>query len=482
MNSSSPPSSPLSSSTVESNSNIGNCSIGSSSIGSNTGSASQQQHHNSQSSILTPRVADDALADSFNVGPYDVMCGRHRLAFNNVGNRRFRVTVSLNVEQYIKAATRKDKSRIILSVVDIVKSTGGRFIKWNSREKKWVELNEKEAREKVGHAIRDMSLTKDQAGINSGSRRSSNASSLSSQAAAAAAAAAAEVLSALSSEVSSPAAINDQVKRRLNSAAHGVKSLPTQEGRDKWSDSCEAYNDDNDQKIPAQLVVDSRRGSQGSDRMEISKDLKKTPSYLAEASLGRKERVMRMTARIPHDIPLPSTRQSPNLVRLAAIGAARNESHQAVSAAAASQSDREMSIKTTSRVRGTLSTKGMLRSLQGQPKKDDHNFLRNPVESQKHEKEAVDDEAPSTPRRSMGKTYPNSHPPENQLSSPSTMSTIEAIDNLFVDDHPLSDISDEDSNTVRTDSLNNIFWNLFHNELDHVDDQRKDTPSANPPC
>ncbi len=480
VNASSQPSSPLSSSTAESNSNIGNCSIASGSIGSNTGSASQQQHHNSQSSTLTPRAADDARADSYNVGPYDVMCGRHRLAFNNVGNRRFRVTVSLSVEQYMKAATRKDKSRIILSVVDIVKSTGGRFIKWNNREKMWLELNEKEAREKVGHALRDMSLVKDQAGISSGSRRSSNASSLSSQAAAAAAAAAAEVLFALSSEASSPAAINDQVKRRSDSTTNRVKSLPTQEGRDKRNDSCEADDDDNDQKIPAQLAVDSQRGIQGSDRMEISNDLKNTPSYLSEASLGRKDRVLRMTARIPRDIPLPRTRQSPNLVRLAAIEAVRNESHQTVSAeSVAPQGDREMSIKTASRVKETLSTKGIVRSLQRRPK-NDHGFLRYPVESHQHEKEAAVDEAPSTPRRSIGMTYQNSYPRENQLSSPSTMSTIEAIDNLVVGDHPLSDVSDGDTSSVRTDSLDNIFGNLFHTELDlaerNAGDQRKDSP------
>lgn len=94
-----------------------------------------------------------------NVGPYDVLCGRQREAFRNVGNRRFRVTVSLSLDKYLKAPTRYCKSNVIGAVVDQVKGTGGRFLKWWSNE--WVEIDDKQAREKVGHALRDMALARE---------------------------------------------------------------------------------------------------------------------------------------------------------------------------------------------------------------------------------------------------------------------------------------------------------------------------------
>lgn len=82
-----------------------------------------------------------------------VIAGRHKEAFNNIGNRRFRVTVSLFLERYLIATTKQDKSMIIMEIVDIVNSNG-RFLK--RRKGNWVELDEKEAKHKVGHALRDM--------------------------------------------------------------------------------------------------------------------------------------------------------------------------------------------------------------------------------------------------------------------------------------------------------------------------------------
>lgn len=88
------------------------------------------------------------------VGPYDVVCGRQKEAFRNVGNRRFRVTVSLWMEKYVAAPTRQCKSKVIAAVAEQVKANGGRFLKRRNNE--WVELDDKQAKEKVGHALRDM--------------------------------------------------------------------------------------------------------------------------------------------------------------------------------------------------------------------------------------------------------------------------------------------------------------------------------------
>jgi hypothetical protein len=57
------------------------------------------------------------------------------------------------------APTRQCKTKVIILVADQVKANGGRFLKWKNRE--WVELDEKQAREKVGHALRDMASARE---------------------------------------------------------------------------------------------------------------------------------------------------------------------------------------------------------------------------------------------------------------------------------------------------------------------------------
>jgi hypothetical protein len=110
------------------------------------------------SAVSLPECIDSS-ADS-GVGPYDVLCGRDKHSFRNVGNRRFRVTVALYIGRYLEAETKSDKSRVIALVVDIVRANGGRFLKWSSKRQEWVELDEKHTREKVGHALRDTAVAK----------------------------------------------------------------------------------------------------------------------------------------------------------------------------------------------------------------------------------------------------------------------------------------------------------------------------------
>lgn len=53
------------------------------------------------------------------VGSYDVICGRNKVALNNIGNRRFRVAISLSLERYAKASTRQEKTRVFISVMEV---------------------------------------------------------------------------------------------------------------------------------------------------------------------------------------------------------------------------------------------------------------------------------------------------------------------------------------------------------------------------
>jgi hypothetical protein len=72
-----------------------------------------------------------------------------------VGNKRFRDAVTSALHDYMEASNRFEKSLVIASIVDIIRATGGRFLKWDFQMGKWYELSSQQSKEKVGHAIRD---------------------------------------------------------------------------------------------------------------------------------------------------------------------------------------------------------------------------------------------------------------------------------------------------------------------------------------
>jgi hypothetical protein len=105
-------------------------------------------------------------AEAFNVcprssmGSYDIICGRCKEAFNNVGNRRFRVTIDLYLDEYLKTSSKKEKGKLIVSILRYLRQQiGVRFLKpVKGRSDEYIELGEPEAREKVGHALRDLAV------------------------------------------------------------------------------------------------------------------------------------------------------------------------------------------------------------------------------------------------------------------------------------------------------------------------------------
>ena len=93
--------------------------------------------------------------------PYDIICGRNSGSHNWCGNKRFRVTIMMNLQSYVDAPTREDKTYVIKSVMDILEhDVGARFLK-KVGESTYQPLEEKQIREKVGHAFRDMIYTKE---------------------------------------------------------------------------------------------------------------------------------------------------------------------------------------------------------------------------------------------------------------------------------------------------------------------------------
>lgn len=87
--------------------------------------------------------------------PYDVICGRGSIPFNNIGNRRFRILISINVHRYNECDGRNRKGLYIRSLIrTFEEDIGIRFFKLKNG--KLIQLTPRQIRQKVGHALRDV--------------------------------------------------------------------------------------------------------------------------------------------------------------------------------------------------------------------------------------------------------------------------------------------------------------------------------------
>lgn len=90
------------------------------------------------------------------IGPYDIICGRDSESFNRIGNRRFRITLSIYLPRYTGATTRASRSEVISAIIKMLKfEAGARFLK-RTKGGGYVELDHREMRQKVTHGLRDM--------------------------------------------------------------------------------------------------------------------------------------------------------------------------------------------------------------------------------------------------------------------------------------------------------------------------------------
>lgn len=77
--------------------------------------------------------------------------------YDHIGNRRFRVTIAVNLRRYVYARTKVEKSQVVASIVEHLResSSVGGFVKKNHRTGRYMAVSDALAREKVGHALRD---------------------------------------------------------------------------------------------------------------------------------------------------------------------------------------------------------------------------------------------------------------------------------------------------------------------------------------
>jgi hypothetical protein len=113
------------------------------------------------------------LQATFTPGPFDVICGRGKVAKNHSGNRHFRNKVQEALLEYSRSDFKLGKSMIVSDIVESVRrgSPLGGFVKWcscsciktNDEEDhehggggQWFEVGDHLAREKVGQSFRDL--------------------------------------------------------------------------------------------------------------------------------------------------------------------------------------------------------------------------------------------------------------------------------------------------------------------------------------
>jgi hypothetical protein len=96
----------------------------------------------------------ELLPENYDPGPLDVCSGRGKRNWNHAGNAAFRNIVQGKVTDYMAAPTKNEKTNIVVEIVDQMRKSGYQFLKENP-DGRWYDMGDREAREKVGHGLRD---------------------------------------------------------------------------------------------------------------------------------------------------------------------------------------------------------------------------------------------------------------------------------------------------------------------------------------
>lgn len=79
----------------------------------------------------------------------DILFGRDSDSWNHEGNRRFRIVVANYQDEYHATTARTKKVEIVAKIVEELRGSGARFLKRDSKTKKWFEVDRKASIEKV---------------------------------------------------------------------------------------------------------------------------------------------------------------------------------------------------------------------------------------------------------------------------------------------------------------------------------------------
>ena len=79
----------------------------------------------------------------------DILIGRGNSMYNFIGNRRFRKLVDMFIQEYVESNSRRHKSTLVRTVIDIAQRAGYRFLK-RDRLGIFAELSHCDKKLKVG--------------------------------------------------------------------------------------------------------------------------------------------------------------------------------------------------------------------------------------------------------------------------------------------------------------------------------------------
>lgn len=112
--------------------------------------------HANVRALAPTNTEPEVLPTDFSPTNYDVICGKGKMAYNHIGNRRFRITIDLHLPRYQAAISKADKSAVVHDIVNLIrKNASSGFVRFNPKMIRWIEIGDIGAREKVGQAIRD---------------------------------------------------------------------------------------------------------------------------------------------------------------------------------------------------------------------------------------------------------------------------------------------------------------------------------------
>jgi hypothetical protein len=100
---------------------------------------------------------ENALSNTVEPLPSDVLLGRGKLIQGHVGNQCYRTIIESHRGRY-EQALKVEKTFIAKEIVQTVKNVGGRFLKQKT-DGGWVEVDTEVARDKVSHSFRNRRIT-----------------------------------------------------------------------------------------------------------------------------------------------------------------------------------------------------------------------------------------------------------------------------------------------------------------------------------
>jgi hypothetical protein len=96
----------------------------------------------------------DLLPENYEPTDLDICSGRGKRNWNHAGNVAFRTLIQSQVEPYMAARSKNDKTAVVVRILEDMRMQGYSFLKTND-EGRWYDMGDAQAKEKIGHGLRD---------------------------------------------------------------------------------------------------------------------------------------------------------------------------------------------------------------------------------------------------------------------------------------------------------------------------------------